>query len=224
MTEERAGRKDQQTSDDFKLGKPALVCRWRIQNRKLPMANRHLRALGAREANGSRITPELVAWAKQHVEWTLDEGATDHPDGVLMLIVDEGGQAAMAVGDYEPLESATFKSILARARAAAVEAEKTGVAPETLWLVRDGGLLWDMAGSTASGAATLIEDLAGTIGMPVERSHDLFAKLRDDEVSFDEAFLVSDEHGVVPASDKSGEVSRRFAEGYAKLLASTRKK
>ena len=33
---------------DFELGEPALVCRWRIAGGRLPLENRHLRALGAR--------------------------------------------------------------------------------------------------------------------------------------------------------------------------------
>ena len=30
---------------DFKLGTPALVCRWRLASGRLPLENRHLRAL-----------------------------------------------------------------------------------------------------------------------------------------------------------------------------------
>ena len=41
-------------------------------------------------------------------------------------------------------------------------------------------------------------------------------------IAFDEAFLVSDEHGIVPASNASGPRSERFAEGYAKLLEKAR--
>ena len=41
--------------DEFRLGEPALVCRWRLANRKLPMENRHLRALAGRTVNGKRV-------------------------------------------------------------------------------------------------------------------------------------------------------------------------
>lgn len=218
----RETEQSNQTSPEFRLGKPALVCRWRLQNRTLPLANRHLRALGAREANGARVTPELVAWAKQHIEWTLTDGAAEHPDGVLMIIVDEAGQAAMTIGDYDALSETDLHALMQRARSAAVEAERSGVAPETLWLVSKGTLMWDQVGHDPSGSATLIRDLAKTLGMPMERTPDLLRQLREDHVSFDEAFLVSDEHGVIPASDHSGSVSERFAAGYARLLASTR--
>ena len=50
--------------------------------------------------------------------------------------------------------------------------------------------------------------------------------LSDDETlamkSYDEAFLVSDEHGVVPAAGAAGPLAQRFAEAYAKLLESVR--
>ena len=52
----------------FKLGTPALVCRWRLAGKRVPMENRHLRALSDRYVNGARVSPELVAWAKQHIE------------------------------------------------------------------------------------------------------------------------------------------------------------
>ena len=40
--------------------------------------------------------------------------------------------------------------------------------------------------------------------------------------TYDEAFLVSDEHGVVVASDAPGEKSERFAGGYARLMEKAR--
>ena len=39
----------------------------------------------------------------------------------------------------------------------------------------------------------------------------------------DELLLVSDEHGVVPASDAAGPHARRLADGYARLLETTRR-
>ena len=42
------------------------------------------------------------------------------------------------------------------------------------------------------------------------------ARSLDGSAGLDEAFLVSDEHGVVPASDAPGPRARRLAEGYAR--------
>ena len=204
---------------DFELGRPALVCRWRLSNRDVPMVNRHLRALGARFVNGSPVSPQLVAWAKQHIEWTLSSGASRYPDGTLMIIVDERGQAAMTVGPYEPLETPTASVLAQRAARAGLEAESTGVAPETLWLVRDNELVWGIGADEApSGTATLVCDLARTTGITVVRQTCLPRALLDGDAVYDEVFLVSDEHGIVPALDAGGPRSKRLAGGYAKLL------
>ena len=210
---------------DFTLGKLALVCRWRLANRHLPLENRHLRALGARTVNGEHVSTELVAWAKQHIEWTLDEGARKHPDGVLMLALDEGGRAAMTVGSYKPLEHTTANDLIGRARGSRSEAQKTGVSPEDIWAVQGNALVWvTSADFKPSGASTLVADLARTLGMPVRRDSDLLTQFVVQGVDADEVFLVSDEHGVVPASDRSGERAQKFSQSYQKLLQSMRAK
>ena len=141
--------------DEFKVGKPALVCRWRLSNRALPLENRHLRALGARVLNGRPVSVQLVAWAKQHIEWTLAEGASRYPDGTLMIMVDDLGRAAMTVGPYKPLETTTTSLLAVRAALSAVESGRTGVAPETVWLVRGDELAWGVeSDDTPSGCAT----------------------------------------------------------------------
>ena len=205
--------------DDFELRKPAIVCRWRLASSTLPLANRHLRALSVRDAGGGRVSTHLIAWAKQHIEWTLAEGTADEPNGVLLLVVDEKGRAAMSCGPYEPLPELTAGALARRARGSSSEAEKTGVAPEALWLVRDGALVAGIdEGWHASGASGLVSDLASTLGLPVSREDGLADRVASGAVAYDEAFLVSDEHGVVGASDASGEVTAKLAGAYRTLL------
>ena len=209
----------------FSLGRPTLVCRWRLAGCRLPLEGRHLRALGARTANGSRVTTELVAWAKQHIEWTLEVGAAENPDGILMLIIDEAGQAAMTVGPFVPLAKTTLAALAARAVEASREARTTGVAPEELWVVCDNAVLWGSSeGTTPSGAATLVRDLLRTLGMTVTRVDGLAEMVLDGDTPVDEAFLVSDEYGVVPASDYGRIMGDRLADGYRRLLEKTTRK
>lgn len=216
----QAGKGTEMTG--FELGNPALVCRWRLANRRLPIENRHLRALLGRTVNGARVTTELAAWAKQHIEWNLEQGAVRYPDGVLMLIVDTEGRAAMTVGPYEELADTTLEALARRAVSAQAEAAETGVAPETLWLARGDELCWDPGEDhTASGAASLVSQLAQTLGLDVTRYDDLAHDVLADMVTFDEAFLVSDEFGVVPASDAPGRHGQRMQEGYQRLLERT---
>ena len=209
--------------EGFELGTPALVCRWRLSGGMLPMANRHLRALAARSLGGVPVSTQLVAWAKQHIEWTLADGTRRDPDGVLMHVVDDSGRAAMSCGPYEAPLATSVSSLAERARRSQVEATETGVAPETLWLVRGGTLACGAAAdSTASGATSLIGDLAATLGIPVVREGGLVDSVIAGAATYDEAFLVSDEHGVVVASDAPGEKSERFAGGYARLMEKAR--
>ena len=86
--------------DGFSLGEPALVCRWRLSGGTLPLENRLLRALSSRMVNGGPVSAPLVAWVKQNVEWALKSGSEEHPDGVLMLLIDKQNHAAMTVGPY----------------------------------------------------------------------------------------------------------------------------
>ena len=51
----------------FALGEPALVCRWRLTKRRVPLLNRHIRALAARRIQGAPVGRGILSWAKQHV-------------------------------------------------------------------------------------------------------------------------------------------------------------
>lgn len=216
---------DGKIPEEFEVGTPVLVCRWRLQDGTLPIENRHLRALGRRHVLGKKLSRQLLAWAKQHIEWTLADGTAEHPDGVLMLFVDAEGRAAMACGDYEPLPDTTLAGLLARAASGSDEASETDIAPETIWVGRGRGLAVGMApGEHPSGAASLVEDLAKTLGMPVERDPQLLARLADAAEKPAEAFLVSDEHGIIPASDASGALARKFADGWDRLLERSRRR
>lgn len=205
--------------EGFELGEPALVCRWRLANKRLPLENRHMRALLARTVNGEPVSTELVAWAKQHIEWTLEQGAAEHPNGVLMLIVDKEGRAAMTVGPFAPLEDVSVMSLTHRAERAATEASQTGVAPETLWVLSGDSLLWDPVCRTGpSGAASLVSQLSQTLGMDVRIWDGLVEAVANKAINYSEVFLVSDEHGIVPAIDAMGSFGKRMAQGYQRLL------
>ncbi len=210
---------------DFKLGTPALVCRWRLASGRLPLENRHLRALSQRVVAGKAVSPQLVAWAKQHIEWTLVDGTAACPNGVLMLVVDDQGQAAMSVGPYEDLGEKTTAALASRAQQAAGEGRETGVAPEVLMAVRGGAIVCgSAAGAHVCGAATLVFDLAKAFGMDVADDERLAEGLLVDAAAGPDAptevFMVSDEHGIVAATDCSGPVAERLRAAYAKLLDS----
>lgn len=210
--------------DPFKLGVPAIVCRWRLASGKLPLENRHLRALAGRRDHGATVSQALVAWAKQHIEWTLLSGSREHPDGVLMLVIDEDGRAAMSVGPYKPLAHVSANDLLQRALTGRKEAYETGVSPEDLWVVWGNELVWGTSAEfLASGSSSLIADLARTLGMPMRCDDTLLERMSTRGFAEGEAevFLVSDEHGIVVASDHAGERAQKFAASYERLRQRT---
>lgn len=136
-----------------------------------------------------------------------------------MLMVDELGRAAMAVGPYEPLGDTSCAALIERARQAESEAVQTEVAPETLWAAQDGALIVNVgAGEALSGAASLVSDLAETLGIAVERNPLLIDDYQTSPQDFSEVFFVSDEHGVIAPLGAEGPYARRFADGWQTLL------
>ena len=211
--------------EGFSLGEPALVCRWRLAGGALPLENRHLRALSRRKLKGEPISAALVAWVKQNVEWALKAGSADYPNGVLMLVIDEQGRAAMTAGPYEPLARASVGPLTNRSLDAAREADVTGVAPESLWVISGSCLLLgEKAEWRPAGATSLVEHLATTLGLQVKRQETLVNDLLSGELDISGGvFLASDEHGVVVAQDASSPRAERLAGAYERLLEKTRR-
>ena len=202
----------------FEFDNPELVCRWRLAGGALPLDNRHLRALSRRIVAQKEVSPHLIAWAKQHIEGTLKEGSQEYPDGVLMILLESNGQAVMTVGPYQSLEERSVLSLAGRARISQREEQQTHCAPEVFWLVKDGRIIVGITEeSVQSGATSLVLDLAQTLHEPIEFNPDVVAQVFDGTVEFDEAFLTSDEHGIVCASDAEGQIGERFLFDYKKL-------
>ena len=206
----------------FDLGEPALVCRWRMAHKQVPMLNRHIRALSQRQVNGEALTVNLLSWAKQHIECSLADGAYEAEDGVLMLVIDVDGNAAMSVGEYEPLADTSFAALAARAAEARREQGETGVAPELLCAVQGGSLVIGAgADEHLCGTGTLVQQLAEVRKYKASFEPGLCEGDADDAMGA--AFLISDEHGVAAAGDCRGVPDEEafvefLAKGYAKLF------
>lgn len=220
-------------AEEFELGEPVLVCRWRMASRHVPMLNRHIRALSQRRIQGEPLTKNLISWAKQHIEWALAEDASVDPDGVLMMVVDEQGRAAMSVGVYEPLPDCSVSALRARHVDARREAAATGVAPEVLCCTRADKLVVTAREDEAlCGAMTFVRQLAETRGVHVVFEPGLAtADAASEEPGV--PLLVSDEHGVIVAAscghaehdaphDAAVSLAGFLAESYQKLLAATK--
>lgn len=211
-------KEELEAAQKFELDNPELICRWRLAGGVLPLDNRHLRALSKRLVAQKEVSPHLIAWAKQHIEGTLKEGSQECPDGVLMILLESNGQAAMTVGPYQPLKECSVLSLAGRARISQREEQQTRCAPEVLWLAKDGKLIAGISEeSVRSGVTSLVLDLSQTLHKPVEFNSEIIAQVFDGTAKFDEVFLTSDEHGIVCASDAKGKVGEQFLLGYKKL-------
>lgn len=205
---------------DFELGEPVLVCRWRLAAKRVPLLNRHIRALAQRRLHDEPLPRNLVSWAKQHIEWAVADDAYAYPDGVLMIVVDRSGRAAMSVGPYEPVTDASAAALAARAERAALEARATGIAPEALCAESDGGIVIAVPASQGlSGSLSLAEQLASTRRLPVSR-----VDTPSDLPAGAPTFLVSDEHGVIAATDAAmpSTFAGLLADGFTKLAEAAR--
>lgn len=212
---------------EFHLDAPALVCRWRLAGRHVPLLNRHMRALSQRRVNDKPLTTNLLGWVKQHIEWSLAEDPAAVADGVLMIVVDKNGQAAMSTGVYQTLEDASLEGLAQRATSAQTEGLECGVAPEVLCAAVDGGIVLGLKESDpAAGSVSLVKQLAETRDLDVTYDPALPYRALSGILG-GKAFLVSDEHGVVAAADGPGlpEDDRMvdfLVESFAKLLDAMR--
>ncbi len=198
--------------EDLVAGEPVISVRWRLHKCALPLKNRHLHAF---ESRG--LSAGLKSWARQHLEWTLAEGALQQPNGVMTLVVDEQGRAVMGVEPYEPLGELDAAGLVARAEACAADA----VPGEVAWVVRGQGDSCELvarveAEKELSGANSLVADLARTLKMGVSFDPEALPQPGD------EVMLVSDEHGVVGACDTGHAAAERFGAYYARLVGMTK--
>lgn len=205
---------------DFSIGEPALVCRWRLQAGELPLENRHLRALSRRLIDNKTLPRPLIAWAKEHIEWTLRSGSLEAPDGVLLVVIDHNHHAVMSVGPYQGLVSSQILHLLERSQLALAESEVTGVTPESLWVVEDQRLIWGHTiTQTPSGIESLVLDLAQARHITVEHDPKLLERLATGNDTYLEAFMTSDEHGIVLADTTKQGLAATLQADYQRLLA-----
>ena len=67
---------NQEAVEKFTLDKPALVCRWRMSNKKVPMLNRHIRALSERLVQGEPLTHTCSAGLNSTLSGRLPRAIT----------------------------------------------------------------------------------------------------------------------------------------------------
>lgn len=228
--------------EDLPQADKALVLRWRLSNCTLIAAGRHLKTLKTRW-----FAPGLESWCREHIEWTLLEGAADNPNGVLVILVDTAGRSAMLVDPFVELsqEARTLESLFAIAHdalptlaqpdphaVAAHLAPEDGagmrvgdtIAPSVLWATTaDKVVCYATPGTQLSGINALVADLVATKGysLSYRDPQDPTVFSVDALREADEIVLVSDEFGMVGATGYEGPFGEFLDTSYNKLVEAT---
>lgn len=194
---------------------PSLSLRWRIASHDLPLKQRYYRSL---QEYG--LSNGVISWVIQHIEWTLPEGSSQEPDGVLVLQFDEKGRACMNIEQYAKPCITCARDLYAYAKTEGTR-PADGIDSEVIWTALDKDIyVWTDDKANLSAMNSLVFDLA------LQKKYNVHFTQVEHEAEFKEqlsrgfeAFLVSDEHGVIQAQDASGARGEFFAQCVNRLRA-----
>lgn len=191
---------------------PSLSLRWRIASRDLPLKQRYYRSL--REYG---LSNGVISWVIQHVEWTLPEGSLQEPSGVLTLEFDQKGRACMDLQPYKKIIDTSAEGLFTYAEERGTHAHE-GIDSEVMWTADENALyVWTDKKAALSAANSLIYDLARQKAYKLVYMLPDYDKFVEQIKGGAEAFLVSDEHGVVQAKDAQGNQGAFFVSCWEKL-------
>jgi hypothetical protein len=175
-----------------------LTLRWRVHEGRIPLRQRHLRALKA-----LNLPDPLTAWLLQRLEWATDSLLNKEEEGVLVLSIDPEKDVVVS------LDAVQDKPILTSEHLVIEDGFVTGVRHEgaplegSVWFEYEGVLHASCEKLTAA-TGTLVRDLAQTLGLPVEICPQRGAAPPASPAPPATAvFFISDEFGFVPIHDSS---------------------
>ena len=194
----------------LKAGIPtrAVELRMRLCDGKLPMYERHLKALKNYGLGGP-----MQSWLRTRMEYVLENHAPTHPDGVLHMTATPDGKVLFEVepqGEAPVLsvdDCVVEEGVVSGVR---VYAEPAQIDLSPLWIAdSQAKTLVVGAEELVFASCTTLKDLARTIGWTVD-----IRPVRQDQVAQD-AFVVTDEFGVLPVVE--GPAYQVFAPLMARL-------
>lgn len=168
-----------------------LELRWRYDNKQVPLYERRLRSLRA-----FNVGPAVQAWVRSRLEWVIDNKLYEMPDGVIVLSIDPEGVVEIQQEAQAPVPSFLTEQL------------ETDDAPGTLWFAKDGVV--HCSEEPRQAADTFARDLVTTLGNTFEVG-------RPEVLDGVEAFVISDEFGIVPCEGKTGAVTDKLVECFDKL-------
>ena len=169
--------------------------RWKLAGGTLPLYERHLRSLVA-----FGYPSPLCSWIRTRLEWSIENQTVDNPEGVVHIFVNDKDEVDVRI------EAARDISELADDEC-------------TCWEVRGhagGTQVLVPLTEPLDAAATLLRDLASTLGLEV-----VYADRAGEFEVVQERFRTSDEFGFI-VDEPSGPVSTKMAACFDKLWANAR--
>jgi hypothetical protein len=193
----------------------AIRLRWRVADGKIPLLQRHYRSLAS-----MGLAPPLLAWVRSRLEWACDNLIAGDADAVLCLDIDPARDVVVSLDTLRPAPLLTLHDI--------VERQGVGGAPELKAVLNgegvDGALFFEADGALHAAAsalttasATLVADIAHTLGFGLTVAPASLERLR----GADAAFLASDEFGHLPivlngGSGPDAPINARIADALGK--------
>jgi len=174
-----------QTQDDTTL---STIIRWRIVDGRIVLRERRIRSL-----EPLNLSPPLTAWIRSRLEWAADNLLSDGSEGVLCLAINSDSDVVVSLEDIRACPTLTMADFLELDGSVASVCHED-IHLESVVFCELDGVLYASAHELTSAPATLVADLASTLGLPLV----VAPMSREFVAGADAAFLVSDEFGFVP--------------------------
>jgi hypothetical protein len=187
-----------------------ITLRWRVHDGQIPLFHRHLRTLQAFE-----VSPPLLAWVHERIEWAKDNLLGSTTNGILVLAIDP---RADAVVTYEELREPPDLTLgdLCLAGGATFASVKPELGISAMIVAQIDDKLVALSGAFVSATATLLRDIAQTLSIDLE----LASLCLDDLATAQAVFAISDEFGFLPIGKQPTDPqspAARIASAFAKL-------
>lgn len=186
-----------------------IILRWRIHKGELLFRRRHLRALDALE-----LPSPLRGWIHERLEWAIANMLNHDLEAVLVLNIDLKNEVTVSLDKLRETPSLKLEDLIVE-DGFVLGAQQDGKQIDgTVWTERD-KTLFASTQNLNSATDTLAADLASTLKFSVTPEPQKLSDIKDGSV-----FLISDEFGFVPISDKpkaASELSAKLKECFLKL-------
>jgi hypothetical protein len=186
--------------------------RWRVVDGKIPLLQRHYRALQPLE-----LPPPLMAWIHERLEWATVNMLHEGSDAVLCLAINPHEDVVVSLDETRPKPQLGKENILIQDDVIVGLTYNGEPLQGTLWLEQDGALIATLTPSMQqliTATDTLTKQLVETLGIGVTAQQVSAATA----LTAGALFVVSDEFGFIPLRGTTKLLSK-IADSFTKVFA-----